>query len=294
MKMTTWMRVAALSLCALWGMAAHAAEPYKIAVTDVDGMERLQTEWGPFKAAMESATGVTFAFFPVNSRTAAAEALKAKHVDFVVTGPAEYVVINKMTKARPLIGLGRPDYFCAIIVMADSGVNTIADLKGKKVGFSDVGSTSGHLCPMQLLKDYGIDPMKDIDRVHTKRNILHESLKRGDLAAIGYNHNSWLAQARDKDKSMPAGAFRILARSGDLPNDMLMVGAHVDPAIAEKVQKGMLANKAAVIKGIMAHEENATRYVGMDLRPVDDKTYAVVRDMYATIGYPQYSQFVGD
>lgn len=74
-----------------------AADTWKLAVTDVEGMERLQLEWGPFKDALESATGDTFEFFAVNSRTAAAEALRGKTVDFVVSGPAEYVVINKLT-----------------------------------------------------------------------------------------------------------------------------------------------------------------------------------------------------
>jgi phosphonate transport system substrate-binding protein len=82
--------------------AAHA-DTYKLAVTDVEGLERLQTDWGPFKAQLEKATGDTFQFFPVSSRTAAAEALKAKRVDFVITGPAEYVVINKLTDAKAII-----------------------------------------------------------------------------------------------------------------------------------------------------------------------------------------------
>lgn len=79
---------------------------------------------------------------------AAAEALRGKTVDFVVSGPAEYVVINKLTQATPLIGSGRPDYHCAIVVRADSGINVPADLKGKKVAFGDIGSTSNMLCPM--------------------------------------------------------------------------------------------------------------------------------------------------
>lgn len=31
-----------------------AAETWKLAVTDVEGMERLQIEWGPFKDALET------------------------------------------------------------------------------------------------------------------------------------------------------------------------------------------------------------------------------------------------
>ena len=280
-------------LAAPLSVGPAGAEPIRLAVTDVEGMERLQTEWGPFKAALEKASGLEIDFFAVNNRTAAAEALKAKRVDFVVTGPAEYVVINKLTDAKPLIGFGRPDYFCAIIVMAKSEYLKPADLKGRKVAFSDVGSTSGHLCPMQLLADYGVDPMKDIGRLHTARNVMHEALKRGDVAAIGYNHNSWISKARDKDGSTVPGAFRIIARSGDLPNDMLMAGAHVDAALAETMKTAFIEHEADLIAGILAHDENA-KYGGMAFHVVEDSDYDQVRAMYATIGHPKYADFVGN
>ena len=111
------------------------------------------------------------------------------------------------------------------------------------------------LCPMQLMADYGVDPVKDVENLHTSRNIAHESLKKGDVAALGTNHNSWL-RVRNKDESVPNGFFRVIARSGDLPNDMLMVASHVDAAKAEGVRKSILDNKEAVISGIIAHEEN--------------------------------------
>lgn len=268
------------------------ADSFKLAVTDVEGMERLQTEWGPFQKTLEAATGHSFAFFPVSSRTAAAEALRAKRVDFVVSGPAEYVVINKLTQAKPLIGLGRPDYFCAVVVRADSDVVRPAGLKGKKVAFGDVGSTSNMLCPMQLLADYGIDPMRDIERVHTSRNIAHEALKKGDVAAIGINYTTW-QRTRDKDDSVPPGFFRVLARSGDLPNDMLMVAAHVDPAVAKQVRQAILDHKGEIIASILTHEENE-KYRGMDLVAIDDDAYDIVRSMYTTAGFPQYDKFIGD
>lgn len=213
------------------------ADDFKLAVTDVEGLERLQTEWGPFKEQLEAATGHTIEFFPVNNRTAAAEALRAKRVDFVITGPAEYVVINKLTDATSVVGLSRPDYFCAIVVMADSPAVRPADLKGKKVAMDDIGSTSGHLCPSQLLADYGVEPQNDLDSiVHTTRPIAHEALKRGDVAAIGVNYRSWTDRVRDTDESVPPGSFRVIARSGDLPNDLLVAGSHVDPAAVQALR----------------------------------------------------------
>lgn len=283
--------IVGMGLAAMSAFTAQA-DAWKLAVTDVEGMERLQLEWGPFKTALETATGDTFEFFAVNSRTAAAEALRGKTVDFVVSGPAEYVVINKMTDATPLIGLGRPDYHCAIIVRADSGINVPADLKGKKVAFGDIGSTSNMLCPMQVLADHGIDPVNDIEKVHTSRNIAHEALKAGDVDAIGSNANSWL-NVRAKETDLPYGSFKMIARSGDLPNDMIMVGAHVSPAAAQQVKTAILENKAQIIAGILAHEEN-DKYTGMDLVAIQDSAYDYVRAMYTNAGYPQFDTFIGD
>lgn len=267
------------------------ADDFKIAVTDVEGLERLQLEWGAFKETLDKATGHRFEFFPVTSRTAAAEALRAEQVDFVITGPAEYIVINKLTEATPLIGLGRPDYYCAIVARADSDIVRPADLKGRKVAFGDIGSTSNMLCPMQLLADYGIDPMSDADRVHTSRSIAHEALKKGEVDAIGTNYTSW-TRTRDGDDSVPPGYFRVVARSGDLPNDMIMVASHVDAATAEEVKVAILDNKEDVIASILTHEENE-KYRGMDLVAIEDGAYDIVRSMYTTAGFPQYDNFIG-
>ena len=269
-----------------------AAENWKLAVTDVEGMERLQLEWGPFKSALEEATGDTFEFFPVNSRTAAAEALRGQTVDFVVSGPAEYVVINKLTNATPLIGLGRPDYHCTIVVRADSGINVPTDLKGKKVAFGDIGSTSNMLCPMQVLADYGVDPVNDIEKTHTSRNIAFEALKNGDIDALGMNAGTFVGVRNGQDE-LPYGFFKMIARSGDLPNDMIMVGAHVPQETAMKVRDAILDNKAQIIAGITAHEEN-DKYVGMDLVAIEDSAYDYVRSMYTNAGYPQFDNFIGD
>jgi len=83
------------------------------------------------------------------------------------------------------------------------------------------------------------------------------------------------------------------ARSGDLPNDMIMVGAHVPTKAAEALRDAVLGNKAQVIAGITAHEEN-DKYVGMDLVAIEDSAYDYVRSMYSNAGYPQFDDFIGD
>lgn len=54
-----------------------AQDTIRFAVTDIDGLEALQREMGPFKQAFEAASGLKVEFFPVSGRTVAVEALIA-------------------------------------------------------------------------------------------------------------------------------------------------------------------------------------------------------------------------
>ncbi|MDZ7622173.1 MAG: PhnD/SsuA/transferrin family substrate-binding protein [Candidatus Competibacteraceae bacterium] len=120
-----------------------AAEAIKLAVIDLVGLEELQREFGAFKAELEKATGSKVEFLPVTNRTAALEALRFKKVDFVLTSPAEYVVMKKRANADVVVGLSRPNYFSMIVVRADSPYFSLKELKGQKMGMGSVGLT----CP---------------------------------------------------------------------------------------------------------------------------------------------------
>jgi phosphonate transport system substrate-binding protein len=279
---------AALPLLAV-GQLAVAAETIRFAVTDIAGLEDLQREYGAFRDVLAQATGYEIEFSAVTSRTAAVEAMRAKQVDFVLTGPAEYVVFKKRSDAKVVVGFQRPDYFALIVTLADSPVQGVADLKGKKVAFGDVGSTSAHLGPMQLLADFGLDPMKDVEALHVSRNVAVESLIKGDIAAVAMN-GTQLGGIRNK---FPDTAFKVIARGRDLPNDPLLAGAHIDPAVIEKVRVAFVDNSPALIAALLKGEETQ-KYQGMHfLAALDDRDYDYVRSMYATIGYPEYAEFVG-
>ena len=117
-------------------------------------------------------------------------------------------------------------------------------------------------------------------------------MNNGDIDALGMNAGTFIG-VRNGQTELPYGFYKMIARSGDLPNDMIMVGAHVPTEAAEAVRDAVLGNKAQVIAGITAHEEN-DKYVGMDLVAIEDSAYDYVRSMYSNAGYPQFDNFIGD
>jgi phosphonate transport system substrate-binding protein len=261
------------------------------AVTDVAGLETLQREWTAFKDEFERITNIGMRFFPVNNRTAAVEALSARRIDFVLTGPAEYVVFRVRTEAVPVVVFSRPDYFASIVVRADSPYQALADLKGKRVGFGSTGSTSRHLAPMQVFADYGIDPRRDIQPVNLSTSVLLESLRRGDIAGAGMNHFD-VARIRTQHTDV---SYRVIGRGRDLPDDVLIAGKHVPAEVVERVRRAFVDQSDALVKAVLVGGGENRKYDGMRfLHSVKDEDFNYVRAMYRTIGQPQFSEFPGN
>jgi phosphonate transport system substrate-binding protein len=289
MKLKTWLAGVALAF-GFFTTQASAAETIRFAVTDVEGMEQLQREYGGFVTEFESVTGYKVEFTPVSNRTAAVEAMRAEQVDFVLTGPAEYVIFAKLTDAKPVVGWHRPDYFSQVVVMAEGEIKTIADLKGKKVAFGEVGSTSQQLGPAQVLADAGLKYNVDYTAEIIKRNVAVEAMIRGDVQAVGMN----LTHLRSVREKFPGQKFAVVGRGPDLPNDILIAASYVKPEVVETVRKAFLEKGDQIMSGVLTGEDTRKYEGGYFVATVNDKDYDKVRLMYATIGVPEFSKFLGE
>ncbi|MDO5653369.1 MAG: PhnD/SsuA/transferrin family substrate-binding protein [Brachymonas sp.] len=267
------------------------AQSLRMAVTDIVGLENLQREYAPLQKLLSEKSGMPIELFPVPNRTAAVEALNAKRVDLVLTGPAEYVVFKKRSNAKLVVGFSRPDYYGSIVTLQSTGIDSMNDLKGKKVALGDVGSTSRHLAPIQLLADMGLKPGKDVQIVHVNRNVAVEAMKRGEVAAIGVNRTD----VPGLTKKFSDQVFKVVARGRDLPNDVLLAGPHVPDAQVALMKKVFSENSDALIAAVLQGPDENQKFKGMAFIPnIKDADYNYVRKMYATIGQPQYANFVGN
>lgn len=262
----------------------------RLAVTDLQGLEELQREFGAFQEELEKASGLDVEFFAVNDRTAAAAALQADRVDVVFTGPAEYVVIHERTGAEPIVAIERDGYRSCIYTKADSGITGVDQLRGADVAMSDVGSTSGHLGPSQMLVDAGLNPQSDVTTL-TVGDTVHEALKRGDVAAVGigcHDYQEFMAEEADP------GQYRVLAEGPALPPDLLMGRAGLDEQTVTTIQEAFNDNFDVLLAAMLEGKDNAKYENAKLVDGVTDADYDQVRSMYQAIGVNDFNEFVGD
>ncbi|MBP2239107.1 phosphonate transport system substrate-binding protein [Sinorhizobium kostiense] len=279
--------IAALALTVA-SIVPALAETVKFAVTDIEGLEALQQEFGGFEEALEKVTGLDIELFPVSSRAAAVEAMNSGQIDLVLTGPAEYVVMKELAEPKIVVAWQRPDYFAQIAVLSDGSIRSLEDLKGKKVSFGSVGSTSQHLGPAQALTDAGLNYNVDYEAVILSRNVAAEALIRGDIAAIGLNFGH-LASVR---KAFPDTAFTVLARGRDLPNDILVARKDIADDVLQKVRVAFVEHGKELMEGVLKGDDNQKFKGGFFLTDVKDSDYDYVRSMYRTIGVDTFKDFV--
>ncbi len=125
-------------------------------------------KFGPLTKYLERTVGTKVDFVPVNDYPAAVEALVNKQVELVWFGGFTYVQaqIRSGGKIVPIAQREEDTKFRSVfITQTNSGIKSLADLKGKQVSFGSQSSTSGHLMPRSFLLEAGIDPDKDFKRV---------------------------------------------------------------------------------------------------------------------------------
>jgi phosphonate transport system substrate-binding protein len=90
-------------------------------------------------------------------------------------GPWGYVLANNEAGAQVVSTIlydGKPEYFAIMVTHPNSGIHSVADLKGRTFAFGDKGSTSGYLIPLHYFMTQGINP----DTYFAK--VLHTSTRR--------------------------------------------------------------------------------------------------------------------
>jgi phosphonate transport system substrate-binding protein len=146
----------------------HAQEVLRISAIPDESPTELQRKFGQLAAYLEKQVGMKVQYTPVSDYAAAVEALVGKKLDMVWYGGFTFVQARNRSNNQviPLVQRVEDENFKSVfIARANSGITTLADLKGKSVTFGSPSSTSGHLMPRHFLLQQGIDPERDFRQV---------------------------------------------------------------------------------------------------------------------------------
>ena len=191
---------------------------------------------------LKKETGLHFKTSVATSYAAVIEAMGAGKVDIGWLPTFSYVLAKDKYDIELLLivqRFGSPFYRGQIMVRADSGINSLNDLEGKRFAFVDPASTSGHLYPKTLLLSKGFDPKTFFSKtVFTgSHNAVVLSIYKGEVDGGAAYDGSRAAVA----KSYPDvfEKIKVLAYTKEIPNDTVSVRKELPEGLKVKLRNGL-------------------------------------------------------
>lgn len=189
--------------------------------------------------------------------------------DYAYIGPTPYVRARERGRVEILAGEsegGQAFYQSALVVRADSPIEKVADLAGKRVAFGAEISMSSAVAPKLILAQAGV-------RRSDLAEIAH--LERHERVALAVLHGDFDAGGLRLDIAktyLPRG-LRVLATSQPLPPHVIAAAPSVPAATAARVRQALLHPDTS--------GREALRALGPDngFVAVDDAHFIAVRRM---------------
>lgn len=206
--------------------------------TPVEDPAVYRDAFADFQAYLKKATGKDVVYYTVQSNSAEVEAMRSGrlHIAGFSTGPTGFAV--NLAGYVPIAVKGFADSFqgynLIVVVKKDSPIQTMADLKGKKVAHTSASSNSGNLAPRAMFPKLGLIPDEDYTVVYSGKH---------DQSVLGVAHGDYDAApvASDVyDRMVRAGrvaedALRIIYRSPRFPTSSFGYSSQLCPDLAQKI-----------------------------------------------------------
>ena len=121
---------------------------------------------GPLRSYLEEKIGIKVKLVVPMNYAAVLEAMANEQIEMAYYGGFTYVQAKSKLPVHPLVmRIQDANFHSYFITRPGSGINSLADLKGKTFAFGDINSTSGSLMPRYFLKENGLIPEKDFAKV---------------------------------------------------------------------------------------------------------------------------------
>lgn len=287
--------VAFVSLIMLIVFIGVAQAETKIGVLAKRGTSKAMAKWKATGNYLSAKLGEPVVIIPL--KFAAIEPMvKNKKIDFLLANSAFYVEMEKKYGAKAVAtlinsrdGKALKEFGGVILVKADSPINTLADIKGKKFMCVKYSSFGGGQMAWRLLLDNGIDPKKDFSvfAQGKKHDNVVLAVKSGVMDAGTVRTDTMERMAGEGKINM--ANFRVIHPVSDdfpfvrstrlYPEWPMAALAHVDGSKAAKV--------GAALQAMSSTDAAATAAKIIGWSPAAD--YGAVRDCLKAIKYGAFA-----
>lgn len=167
------------------GNAGGSYEPKELTVQFVPSQnaDTLEAKAKPLEKLLGDELGIPVKVSVSTNYNTIIEAMASKKVDVGFLPPTAYVLAKEKGAADVILqaqrfGVNDEDgtpsdklvdfYKSMFIVKKDSDINSVEDVKGKRIAYQDVTSSAGYVWPAGKLLDNGIDPINDVQGITLK------------------------------------------------------------------------------------------------------------------------------
>jgi phosphate/phosphite/phosphonate ABC transporter binding protein len=267
-----------LSLVVLFvGSAGRiSAQELKFGFTPVLSEPEMRTEFEPLMNYLSDAIGQKVTLYIAKDYGDLRTQMENGRVDIGSFSPFAYVDAARGGKIRIIaqsIIEGSATYRGIIVVRKDSGLKSIANLKGKRFAFVDPKSASGYVYPRAMLIERGINPetfFKETIFAGSHDKVIAAVLEgRVDAGAI---YDGALGVARRSGVSVDG--LLTIASSDPIPHDAIAVRIGMDEGLAKRIQLALInLDKSEAGRRVIARSKK--KLTGHVI--AQDSTFDVVR-----------------
>jgi phosphonate transport system substrate-binding protein len=269
-----FLRAASLAVLALSASQVWAKDKLTIGLIPSEDSQAMIESSKQVLDDLQAKIGMPVVPFVATDYNGIIEALRSGKLDVAYLGPFSYVLATSVADVEAFSvavtkKTGQSAYKSVILARKDSGIHSLADLKGHTFAFVDPSSASGHLFPKAGLEQAGFAPDTLFKRVifsgSHDASILAVENKKVDAAAVA---DRIFASAVAKGV-VKQDDFEIVWSSKPIPESPMVWRKALDPELKKKI-----ADALASIKDVPWGDQGVLN----GFQPTTDASYDVVRE----------------
>jgi len=215
------------------------------AYTPVEDPAVYKAAWSDFLTHLESETGKSVVFFPVQNNAAQIEAMRSGRLHIAGFNTGSNPLAVNCAGFNPFTIMASKDgnfgYEMEIITYPGSGIEQVEDIRGKQLAFTSPTSNSGFKAPSAILKgDFDMLPERDFEPVYSGKHdnsILGVANKDYMAASIANSVKSRMI-SRDVIK---AEDVKVIYKSQTFPTTGFGTAHNLVPELKEKIRNAFFS-----------------------------------------------------